>query len=168
MRDSGNRSVSYITSGESQSASADHCRDKTLRTAYIDEFGKGRVAPFLLLKLVLAVQLVRAVLDEGPKMRHDVEKDVANVVDDMRLLLPLVEQLGEPDVDGVDLEGVPEDLGHEIFAPRFGDDVLRPERLDPELWAATGSARESLGQSTERRQRTSRKYSRSRTKSRSV
>lgn len=66
-------------------------------------------------------------------MRYEVEEDVSDVIDDVRLLLTLVEQVGESNVDGVDLEDVPENLGDEIFPTSFRDDVLTPKWFDPEL-----------------------------------
>lgn len=49
------------------------------------------------------------------------------------MLLALVEQVGEADVDGVDLEDVPEDLGNKVFPANFRNDVERSQGLDPGL-----------------------------------
>lgn len=73
------------------------------------------------------------ILDERSKVRYEVEEDVSDVIDDVRLLLTLVEEVGESNVDGVDLEDVPENLGDEIFPTSFRDDVLTPKWFDPEL-----------------------------------
>lgn len=100
---------------------------------HVDKLGEGRVAPLFLLKLVLAVELVRAILDIGRKVGDHVEEDVANLVDDVGLLLPLVEQVDQAHVDCVDLEHVPEDLSDKVFSPCLGNDVGRAQRLDPEL-----------------------------------
>ena len=92
----------------------------------VDKLGERRVRALLLLELVLAVQLVRTVLDERREKRHNLEEDVADFVDHVRRLLPFVEQFGEPHADSVDLEHVPEHLRHEVLAPFDRDDVLCP------------------------------------------
>lgn len=100
---------------------------------HLDKLGESRIRPLLLLKLILAVQLMCSILDERRKVRHDFEEDITDLVDDVSLLLALVEHLGESDVDGMDLEDIPEDLGDEVFSTILGDDVGRSEGLDPAL-----------------------------------
>lgn len=113
-----------------------HKRTSFSIATHVDKLGESRVAPLLLLELVLAVQLVGTVLDVRAKVRHEVEEDVADMVDDVRLLLSLVEELAQSDIDRIHLEHVPEDLGDKVFSSGFGDDVLRPQGFDPELQKA--------------------------------
>lgn len=59
-------------------------------------------------------------------MRNELEKDVADFLNHVTRLLSLVEQFSQADVDGEDLEHVPEHLSDEIFPSVFRNDVLRP------------------------------------------
>jgi hypothetical protein len=129
LRDSGRRSVSY----EEEESQREEQREGSKKETHVDKLGESRITPLLLLKLVLPVQLMRSVLDERPKVRHHVEEDVANVVDDVGLLLTLVEEFREADVDRVDLEDIPKDLLDKVFAASFGDDVGGTEGFDPGL-----------------------------------
>jgi poly(3-hydroxyalkanoate) synthetase len=85
-----------------------------------------------------------SVFNERPEMRHKLEENVANLLDDVARLLTFVEQLGQANVDSENFENVPEDLGHKVFSSVFRDDVLRPQRFDPALerekQGRTGSA----------------------------
>ena len=64
------------------------------------------------------------VLDERSEMRNEIEEDISDVIDDVGLFLSFVEEVGESNIDSVDLEYVPEDLSNEIFSSCFGNDVL--------------------------------------------
>lgn len=59
----------------------------------------------LLLEFVLAVELVRAVFDEGLEMRDVLKEDVAELIDDGTLFLSLCECVSE---------GEREDLGIDV------------------------------------------------------
>lgn len=89
---------------------------------------------------------MRTILDERPEMRNEVEEDVSNLLDDVTGFLATVEQLGEADVDGVDFENVPEDLGDEVLAAVFGDDVLGAKGFDPALWSSRAKVSKRLGE----------------------
>ena len=106
---------------------------------------------------------MRTVLDERSEMRNHLEKDISNLFDDVSGFLTFVEQFRESNIDGVDFEDVPEDLGDEIFSSCFGNDIRRPQRFNPRLLSRCQQRTSTIEELL-----TSRRYSISRTKSRSV
>ena len=66
-------------------------------------------------------------------MRNEIEENISDVINDVGLFLSFVKQVGESNVDGVDLEYVPEDLSNEIFSSCFGNDILTSKWFDPKL-----------------------------------
>jgi hypothetical protein len=66
-------------------------------------------------------------------MRHGVQQDVADALDDRVLLLALVQRVAQACVDGDDVVDIPEDLLEEVGASAGGDDVRLFERVDPGL-----------------------------------
>ena len=133
------------------------------RGTNLHEARERRVRALLLLELILAIQLVRAVRHERVEVRHSLEQDVADLLDDSVRLLPLVEGVPQARVDGDDVEDVPEDLLEELRPSLDGDDVRVLQALDPELQGVFSREGDERSMA-----RTSRKYSMSRTKSRSV
>ena len=80
------------------------------RATYLDKSGKRRVRALLLLKFVLAIQLVRTIIDKRVKQRHVLLKNIANLADDGKLLLSLGEGVPEACVGVDDRLQVPEHL----------------------------------------------------------
>lgn len=106
---------------------------------------------------------MRAVGHKRGKVRHDVEEEVSNTVDDGVRLLALVERVPQSRVDSYNIVYVPKHLLDKVGTAILRDDVLCAERSDPYLRVFI-STRSRRGL----RERTSRRYSMSRTKSRSV
>lgn len=140
LRDSGRRSVVYGT------ISGGPDDEHTGGWAYLDEGGKGRVRGLLLFELVLAVELMGAVPDEGFELRHDVGKDVPDALDDGVGFLTLVECVTETCVYGNDVVNVPKDLLDKVCAMFCGDDVAILEVGDPDLGRDEGETKKGGGE----------------------
>jgi hypothetical protein len=107
---------------------------------------------------------VRAVGDKGGKERDVVTEDVGDSFDDSVRLLTLVQCVAQARVDCDHVVDVPEYLLDEVCAAVFRYDIRCTERRYPKLMYALIS----MHTVNEIRTHTSRKYSMSRTKSRSV
>ena len=101
---------------------------------HLDKSRKRSVRTFLLLKFVLAIQLVRTIINKRVKLRHVLFKDITDLADDGKLFLALGERVPEAGV-GVDNRlQVPEHLRDKVVAfVRRGDDIRILETLDPNL-----------------------------------
>ena len=98
---------------------------------------KSRIRTLLLLKLILPIQLMRAIRHERAKMGHDLHEDIPNPIDNRKVLLSLQQRVPQARVDSDDLVDVPEHLGEEVGAPFLGYDILVSEFVDPVLSDAT-------------------------------
>lgn len=106
---------------------------------------------------------MRTVGYKGGKKRDDVEENIRYSLDDGVRLLTLVKRVAQTGVDGDDVVNVPKDLLDKVSATVFGNDVRRAERGYPNLCPYQCGPNKQASE-----QHTSRKYSMSRTKSRSV
>ena len=110
------------------------------KATHLDKCRKRWVRALLLLKFVLAVQLVRTIIDERVKLRHVFLKDIANLADDGKLLLSLGEGVPETCVGVDDRLQVPEHLRDEVVPfLRRGYDIGISETFDPDLSRETVS-----------------------------
>ena len=91
---------------------------------HVDKALKCRARSLLLLKLILAEQLMRSIRDERLEQWNAFEKQVADRLDHRLLLLPFRQTFSERQIDGEYVMDVPEDLSDEIFSFVCGDDVL--------------------------------------------
>ena len=76
---------------------------------------KGLVGALLLLKLILAIELMSSISDKSPKVRHSVKEDVTNLFNHGKGLLSLVQGVTKLDIDRDDVLNVPEDLLQEVL-----------------------------------------------------
>ena len=95
-------------------------------------------------------------------VRDVLVQDVANLIDDGVRELPLVERIAQPDIDRYNILDVPEHRLDELFSPRLRDNVACEQWVHPELHLSSAQVRRRAPA------RTSRRYSMSFTKSRSV
>src|SRR5712672_2816145 len=76
---------------------------------------------------------MRAVGHKGGKVRHIIEEDVSNALDNGVRLLALIERVAQPGVDRDDILNVPKYLLDKVGTARFWYDVLRTEWGNPDL-----------------------------------
>ena len=124
---------------------------------------KSNIRILFLLKLILSIELMRPILDKRSKVRHDVQEHVADTLNDRIRLLSLVQRVAQSGVDGNNVVQIPKYLCEEIGSLIDGNDIGIFESPYPCLIDDNERHFESWG-----RGRTSRRYSISRTKSRSV
>lgn len=94
---------------------------------------KGRIAPLFPLEFVLSKDLMRAILHKGLKVDSVVHEDVADVVNDVGRLLPLVQGLCQTLTDAVQFEDIPEHLRDKVFFPIVWDGGAFSNAFDPHL-----------------------------------
>ena len=100
---------------------------------YLDKLCERRIRALLLLKLILSVQLMRAVGHKRGKQQHDVKEDIRDSFDHSVQLLKLVERIAQPGVDPDDVVNVPKHLLDEVCPPVFRDDIRRVKGGHPNL-----------------------------------
>lgn len=74
---------------------------------------------------------MRTVRHERLEMRHSLQEQVTNVLDDGLLFLALRQALSQDLVDREHFVNVPEYLADKVIAAVGRNDFLRPQRLDP-------------------------------------
>lgn len=82
---------------------------------YLYERSEGWVATLFALKLILAEDLMRPVLNEGLKVGSMIEEHIAYLPDDMGGFLTLMQRFDQPLTDSVNVLHVPEDLCDKVF-----------------------------------------------------
>lgn len=107
---------------------------RKFNATHLNKSRKRRVPALLLLKFVLAIQLVRTIIDKRVKLRCVLLEDIANLADDSKLLLSLGEGVSESCICVDDRLQIPEYLRDEVvpFLGR-GDDIGLSQTFDPNL-----------------------------------
>jgi len=114
---------------------------------------------------------MRSIRHERAKQWDNINEDISDALDNGVCLLALIQGIAQARVYGDNLLNVPENLLDKVSTSLGRDDVVVFKVADPHLWkrgAINGGVGEyQVGSKTER-ERTSRRYSMSRTKSLSV
>ena len=132
---------------------------------YLDKFGKRGIATPLPFKLVLAVELMGSVLYKRTKVGYVFDYDVTDTIHHVGHLLALEKLVAKFDINTVNVQNVPENLGDKILPSLLGHHRRIAKAFDPCLCIYVSAV---VNLCFAINTRTSLRYSRSLTKSDSV